>query len=134
MGLFSSKSNACFVSCCDGFVNIGGLVYAIEFTNLEIKARNKYKEEFPDKGSRLEELLNNKEYKIKTMQIANTTDIISRPKPIDTKATCERAIEKYTKKSVDDLRKEDGTKFFEYSTIVDSTMGDRHISFIGYFG
>ena len=133
MGLFSSKKKGFFVSCCDGFVNIGGLVYSIEFTNLEIKARNKYKEAFPDKGSMLEEFLNNKEYKVKTMQIPNTVDLISRPKPIDTQLVCENAIKKLTSKTVDELRKDDGTKYFEYSTVVDSAMGQRHITFIGYF-
>lgn len=133
MGLFSNKKKGFFVSCCDGFTNIGGLAYSIAFTNFEVNARNKYKEEFPDKGNKLEELLNDKEYKIKTMQIPNTVDLISRPKPIDTKLVCANAIKKLTSKTVDELRKEDGTKYFEYSTVVDSATGQRHITFIGYF-
>ena len=56
--------------------------------------------------------MNDKEYKIKTMQIPNTVDLISRPKPIDTQLVCENAIKKLTGKTVDELRKEDGIKFF----------------------
>ena len=67
------------------------------------------------------------------MQIPNTVDLISRPKPIDTQLVCANAIKKLTSKTVDELRKEDGTKYSEYSTVVDSAMGQRHITFIGYF-
>ena len=114
------------------FYNIGGLAYSIAFTNFEVNARNKYKEAFPDKGSKLEEFLNNKEYKVKTMQIPNTVDLISRPKPIDTQLVCANAIKKFTGKTVDELRKEDGTKFFEYSTKV-GTNENRKMTFVSYF-